>query len=138
MINVLERGASNNGDIIIIPRREVERIADDYDEVTVNRVRYQIPEDTVILDFFGRISGGAKYVNTSSSHSVLPFTHVQSSSRTTTIRKPINRNFFDNLNLVQPNGHYDNTGSLSPLTSLDELSSDDGDLPSSQDVSSIS
>jgi hypothetical protein len=60
MINVSDRGSSNNGDIVIIPRREVERIADDYDEVTVNRVRYQIPEDTVILDFFGKISGGSR------------------------------------------------------------------------------
>jgi hypothetical protein len=60
MINVSDRGSSNNGDIVIVPRREVERIADDYDEVTVNRVRYQIPEDTVILDFFGKISGGSR------------------------------------------------------------------------------
>lgn len=54
---------ANNGDIIVVPRQPVRALDDDrYEEVTVSRVRYQVPEDTVILDFWGRLTGAPKYV----------------------------------------------------------------------------
>lgn len=45
----------NNGDIIIVPRRAPPRPIDEFEEITVNRIRYQVPEETIILDFWGRI-----------------------------------------------------------------------------------
>lgn len=53
----------NNGDVVVIPRREPPRIMDDHEELTVNRVRYQVPEETVILDFWGRVNEGPKCVS---------------------------------------------------------------------------
>lgn len=45
---------------MILPRREYEKIADEFDELTVNRIRYQVPEETVILDFWARAQGVPK------------------------------------------------------------------------------
>lgn len=47
----------NNGDIIIIPRPDEGRSADGYDEVVLNRIRYQVPEDTIVTDFWARLQG---------------------------------------------------------------------------------
>ncbi|GAA6052778.1 hypothetical protein JCM3770_003544 [Rhodotorula araucariae] len=46
----------NNGDIVVVPRKE-EPQQHDVDEMTVNRVRYQVPEQHIILDFWGRVTG---------------------------------------------------------------------------------
>lgn len=122
----------NNGDIVIIARREVERILDDYDEVTVNRVRYQIPEDTVILDFFGRVSGESRCVPPVSSLVFYSLAFSFREYRMAMLRKPIKRHLFDQLDLSRPNGHHRAmSGSLSPLTSLDES---DDDMNGSQAV----
>lgn len=51
----------NNGDLIILPARKSIRPLDEFEEITVNRVRYQIPEETVILDFWARVHTGSKY-----------------------------------------------------------------------------
>ncbi|GAA5862295.1 hypothetical protein JCM3774_004854 [Rhodotorula dairenensis] len=46
----------NNGDIIILPHQEAAA-GGDVEEMTVNRVRYQLPEQTVVLDFWNRVTG---------------------------------------------------------------------------------
>lgn len=46
----------NNGDIIILPHQEAST-SGDVEEMTVNRVRYQLPEQTVVLDFWHRVTG---------------------------------------------------------------------------------
>jgi hypothetical protein len=46
----------NNGDIIILPHQEA-RAGGQVEEMTVNRVRYQLPEQTVVLDFWNRVTG---------------------------------------------------------------------------------
>jgi hypothetical protein len=62
VIDVKEPRRSNNGDIIIVPKQSARPLDDDrYEEMTVNRVRYQVPEETVILDFWSRLT---KYVCT--------------------------------------------------------------------------
>ncbi|KDE06653.1 hypothetical protein MVLG_03004 [Microbotryum lychnidis-dioicae p1A1 Lamole] len=54
-IPVQSRDSTNNGDILVIPKREPRLLDDDrYEEITVNRVRYQVPEETIILDFWGK------------------------------------------------------------------------------------
>lgn len=55
---VAEPGEYNNGDVVIIPRREPPR-PEPFEEVTVNRVRYQVPEETLIMDFWGRLQDPA-------------------------------------------------------------------------------
>lgn len=44
----------NNGDIVVVPKREPPKM-EEYDELTVNRIRYQVPEETLILDFWARV-----------------------------------------------------------------------------------
>ncbi|CEQ39932.1 SPOSA6832_01477 [Sporobolomyces salmonicolor] len=60
-INVEERNTPNNGDILVLPRKE-RQPAEEYEEMTVNRIRYQVPEQNIILDFWGKVvpkaSGG--------------------------------------------------------------------------------
>lgn len=84
-IPVTETGVPNNGDIVIVAKREPPRPIEDHDEVTVNRVRYQLPEDTIVLDFWGKVShGGHKCVQ--ASHLLGPlanFSHADSQVRTT-------------------------------------------------------
>ncbi|GAA5978476.1 hypothetical protein JCM10908_004370 [Rhodotorula pacifica] len=46
----------NNGDIIILPHQEAAA-GGEVEEMTVNRVRYQLPEQTVVLDFWNRVTG---------------------------------------------------------------------------------
>ncbi|GJN88527.1 hypothetical protein Rhopal_001493-T1 [Rhodotorula paludigena] len=46
----------NNGDIIVLPPRDAGA-QEEVDEMTVNRVRYQVPEQHIILDFWGRLTG---------------------------------------------------------------------------------
>lgn len=46
----------NNGDIVILPHQEASA-AGEVEEMTVNRVRYQLPEQTVVLDFWNRVTG---------------------------------------------------------------------------------
>jgi len=53
-IPVQERGVRNNGDIVVVPKREPPKM-EEYDELTVNRIRYQVPEETLILDFWARV-----------------------------------------------------------------------------------
>lgn len=64
LIDVSQPAVPNNGDIVVIPRKEARGAAggtledERYEELTVNRIRYQVPEETVILDFWGRLQGG--------------------------------------------------------------------------------
>ncbi|ORY56458.1 hypothetical protein BCR35DRAFT_309871 [Leucosporidium creatinivorum] len=61
VVVVNEPRVANNGDIIVVPRQPVRALDDDrYEEMTVSRIRYQVPEDTVILDFWGRLTGAPK------------------------------------------------------------------------------
>lgn len=46
----------NNGDIIVLPHQEAAA-GGEVEEMTVNRVRYQLPEQTVVLDFWNRVTG---------------------------------------------------------------------------------
>ncbi|KAK4699709.1 hypothetical protein P7C70_g6549, partial [Phenoliferia sp. Uapishka_3] len=109
IIPIQERSVQNNGDIIIVPRRDPPRMMDDYEELTVNRVRYQVPEETVILDFWGRVNEGPKMRG---------------------LRSPQRKQVSEKLNAVRFEGSResspDSTRS-SPLTSLGELS--DADPP---------
>ncbi|KAM0792241.1 hypothetical protein ACM66B_004935 [Microbotryomycetes sp. NB124-2] len=52
IIPALEPRQRNNGDIMVVSRPN--RILDDdrYEEVLVNRVRFQVPEDVIVLDFW--------------------------------------------------------------------------------------
>ncbi|GAA5931174.1 hypothetical protein JCM3775_004954 [Rhodotorula graminis] len=56
LVNVDQPYRPNNGDIVVVPRPEPQ-LQQDVDEMTVNRVRYQVPEQHIILDFWGRITG---------------------------------------------------------------------------------
>ncbi len=53
-VPVQERGVRNNGDIVVVPKREPPKM-EEYDELTVNRIRYQVPEETLILDFWAKV-----------------------------------------------------------------------------------
>ncbi|GAA5995248.1 hypothetical protein JCM5350_002799 [Sporobolomyces pararoseus] len=54
VVNIEERGISNNGDIIVQPPPE-RPPPEEYEEMTVNRIRYQVPEQNIILDFWGKV-----------------------------------------------------------------------------------
>jgi len=56
LVNVDRPYHPNNGDIVVVPRQEPQ-LQQEVDEMTVNRVRYQVPEQHIILDFWGRITG---------------------------------------------------------------------------------
>ncbi|KAI5476507.1 hypothetical protein MNV49_007686 [Pseudohyphozyma bogoriensis] len=106
-ITVQEPHTPNNGDVVIVPRREVPRLMDDYEEVTVNRIRYQVPEETIILDFWGR---------------------VQETAKARGLRTPSRKQVFDTLtNIAQRGGSSDSEEGGSSLTSLAEES--DADPP---------
>lgn len=53
-VNIEERGVPNNGDIIVLPPPE-RAPPEEYEEMTVNRIRYQVPEQNIILDFWGKV-----------------------------------------------------------------------------------
>jgi len=55
VVNIEERGIPNNGDIIVQPPPE-RPPPEEYEEMTVNRIRYQVPEQNIILDFWGKIA----------------------------------------------------------------------------------
>ncbi|GAA5931878.1 Rco1p [Sporobolomyces koalae] len=54
VINAEERGVPNNGDVIVQPAPE-KAPPEEYEEMTVNRIRYQVPEQNIILDFWGKV-----------------------------------------------------------------------------------
>ncbi|GAA5845767.1 hypothetical protein JCM9279_006103, partial [Rhodotorula babjevae] len=56
LVNVDRPYIPNNGDIVVVPRPEPQ-LQQEVDEMTVNRVRYQVPEQHIILDFWGRVTG---------------------------------------------------------------------------------
>ncbi|GAA5888092.1 hypothetical protein JCM6882_000278 [Rhodosporidiobolus microsporus] len=58
-IPVDRRDTPNNGDIVILPAR-VKLTPEEVEEITVNRIRYQVPEQHVILDFWGRVTEGPR------------------------------------------------------------------------------
>ncbi|GAA5868484.1 hypothetical protein JCM8547_006288 [Rhodosporidiobolus lusitaniae] len=58
-INVDRCDEPNSGDIIILPSRE-KVVNEEVEEIIVNRIRYQVPEQHVILDFWGRVSEGPR------------------------------------------------------------------------------
>lgn len=60
VVVVEERGKPNNGDIDVIPRSETPPPEMEYEEVVVSGIRYQVPEDTIILDFFDKTRGGRR------------------------------------------------------------------------------
>ncbi|GAA6061611.1 hypothetical protein JCM10212_000919 [Sporobolomyces blumeae] len=59
MITLDERGAPNNGDVVVLPEPE-RGPPEEYEEMTVNRIRYQVPEQNIILDFWGKVDGPAR------------------------------------------------------------------------------
>lgn len=46
---------ANNGDIEIIPRERAP--SPEWEELNVNGIRYQVPEDVIVLDFLGALRG---------------------------------------------------------------------------------
>ncbi|GAA5841982.1 hypothetical protein JCM11251_001435 [Rhodosporidiobolus azoricus] len=58
-IPVDRRDTPNNGDIVILPSK-VKLTPEEVEEITVNRIRYQVPEQHVILDFWGRVTEGPR------------------------------------------------------------------------------
>ncbi|GAA5875557.1 hypothetical protein JCM16303_000667 [Sporobolomyces ruberrimus] len=59
VVNLEERGVPNNGDIIVAPPPE-RPPPEEYEEMTVNRIRYQVPEQNIILDFWGKVASSSK------------------------------------------------------------------------------
>ncbi|GAA6027027.1 hypothetical protein JCM8097_006051 [Rhodosporidiobolus ruineniae] len=59
MIPLNRRDEPNNGDIVILPAKE-KVSNDEVEELVVNRVRYQVPEQHIILDFWGRVTDGPR------------------------------------------------------------------------------
>ncbi|GAA5987150.1 hypothetical protein JCM11641_002147 [Rhodosporidiobolus odoratus] len=97
------RDQPNNGDIVIVPSKE-KGMEVDVEEMVVNRVRYQVPEQHVILDFWGRCKDGPR-----------------------TRRKPTLKNQRNGRSpRKQAASGYDsgNSSPLSDLTSSDEEESD--------------
>ncbi|GAA6026329.1 hypothetical protein JCM11491_004308, partial [Sporobolomyces phaffii] len=55
VVNLEERGIPNNGDIIVQPQAPERAAPEEYEEMTVNRIRYQVPEQNIILDFWAKV-----------------------------------------------------------------------------------
>lgn len=123
-----EPAVPNNGDIIIVPQREPPRVMDDYEELTVNRVRYQVPEETVILDFWGRVHEGPKLALFLPVYSTVQ--RADDDLRMRGLRSPQRKQVFEKLATSRRRGSremsVDSAGG-SPLTSLGDLS--DADPP---------
>ena len=53
----------NNGNITVLPRPAVTRAEPEWEEIMFNGVRYQVPEETLVLDFWAKVRGkNPKYV----------------------------------------------------------------------------
>ncbi|GAA5894114.1 hypothetical protein JCM8208_002351 [Rhodotorula glutinis] len=103
LVNVDRPYHPNNGDIVVVPRPEPQ-LQQDVDEMTVNRVRYQVPEQHIILDFWGRVTGSKSQP------------------------QPPSKKFKGKSPRKRPASGYDSGDSspLSDLTSSDESGSDVG------------
>ncbi|GAA6016523.1 hypothetical protein JCM10207_002826 [Rhodosporidiobolus poonsookiae] len=99
-IPVERRDEPNNGDIVIQPARE-RGGGEDVEEIVVNRVRYQVPEQHVILDFWGRVTEG-------------PRSRRKPSAKSKKNRSPRKQSGYDS----------GNSSPLTDLTSSDESDSD--------------
>lgn len=51
---------ANNGDIDVIPRLELRRGSRHVEEITHNRLRFQVPEEIITLDFWAKVKGQHK------------------------------------------------------------------------------
>ncbi|BGP13943.1 hypothetical protein JCM10213_005527 [Rhodosporidiobolus nylandii] len=108
-IPVDHRDQPNNGDIVIVPSKE-KGVTEDVEEMVVNRVRYQVPEQHIILDFWGRVTHGPR-----SRRPPKPF-----QSRPGKNRSPRKQ---------ATSGNASDSSELSDLTSSDESDSDGGRAP---------
>lgn len=124
LVNVDKPYRPNNGDIVIVPARE-EPLQQDVDEMTVNRVRYQVPEQHVILDFWGRLTGQKNLPPPPSkkcvSRPLLPWPFLLLTRLCMLLRRSKGKS-----PRKRPSGGYDSGDSspLSELTSSDESGSD--------------
>jgi PHD-finger len=57
VVVVTEEMTANNGDIEVLPKPRSPLSEVDYDELYMNGLRYQVPEDILVLDFWGRLQG---------------------------------------------------------------------------------
>jgi hypothetical protein len=54
---VTEEMTANNGDVEVLPKARKPSPPVDYDEINLNGLRYQLPEEILVLDFWGRLHG---------------------------------------------------------------------------------
>lgn len=54
-IKVSDRNVANNGNVTILPRPQPERPEPYWHEQLHRGIRYQVPEDTLILDFWAKV-----------------------------------------------------------------------------------
>lgn len=59
-VSVKERNIPNNGTITIRSRPAITHAEPTWDEVLQNGIRYQVPEETLILDFWGKVRNEPK------------------------------------------------------------------------------
>jgi hypothetical protein len=58
-VHIKDRNEPNNGTIAIVPRLPPPKHAmPRYDEIVYRNIRYQVPEETLILDFWAKVRGG--------------------------------------------------------------------------------
>jgi hypothetical protein len=62
-VDVEDRGAANNGNIVVIPDAEPRpRLA--YEDMVINKRKYRVPERIIRLDFWDKIGLGKGCVGT--------------------------------------------------------------------------
>lgn len=54
-VKVLQRNVANNGNVTVIPREKPKKRQVRWDEQLHRGIRYQVPEDTLILDFWAKV-----------------------------------------------------------------------------------
>ncbi|GAA5904944.1 Rco1p [Sporobolomyces salmoneus] len=118
VVNIEERGIPNNGDIIVQPPPE-RAPPEEYEEMTVNRIRYQVPEQNIILDFWGKLSS-----STSSSRKTTAGGTKSRERKRVSPKKKRRTNSSSNGN---GNGNGYESGNSSPLTDLTSSEDEDRD-----------
>ncbi|EGF98673.1 uncharacterized protein MELLADRAFT_79649 [Melampsora larici-populina 98AG31] len=88
-VNVTEPYTPNDGDIDVIVSSQRRIKAKNVEELVINRVRYQVPENIIILDFWSKIGGSdhASQLLTHRTRDSSPLTSI--SSTTETPRLPV-------------------------------------------------
>lgn len=57
-----ELNMANTGNVSIIPKYQPPRPELQTDELSYHGIRYQVPEDTIILDFWAKVTGAPSTV----------------------------------------------------------------------------